>query len=123
MSEVWLAKHVALATPVIVKTLRRTLIAAGTQGIAEAAQRILSEARLMARVKSPQIVHAIDAGQIPGTATPYLVQEYVDGLDLGELDRRRRAALGVGLPLWLVCHVMREVSSGLRAAHHAGVVH
>jgi len=123
MSEVWLAKHVALATPVIVKTLRRTLIAAGTQGTAEAAQRIISEARLMARVKSPQIVHAIDAGQIPETGTPYLVQEYVDGLDLAELDRRRRAALGVGLPLWLVCHVMREIAAGLRAAHHAGVVH
>jgi eukaryotic-like serine/threonine-protein kinase len=120
MSEVWLGKHVALAAPVIVKTLRRALAVDGTQA---AAARILSEARLMARVQSPQIVHAIDAGQIPGSGTPYLVQEYVDGLDLNELDRRRRAALGVGLPLWLVCHVMREVSSGLRAAHHAGVVH
>jgi serine/threonine-protein kinase len=120
MSEVWLGKHVALAAPVIVKTLRRALAVDGTQA---AAERILSEARLMARVQSPQIVHAIDAGQIPEVGTPYLVQEYVDGLDLNELDRRRRAALGVGLPLWLVCHVMREVSSGLRAAHHAGVVH
>jgi O-acetyl-ADP-ribose deacetylase (regulator of RNase III) len=120
MSEVWLGKHIALAAPVIVKTLRRALSIDGTQA---AAARILSEARLMARVQSPQIVHAIDAGQIPDSGTPYLVQEYVDGLDLAELDRRRRAALGVGLPLWLVCHVMREIASGLRAAHHAGVVH
>ncbi len=120
MSEVWLAKHVALAAPVIVKTLRRALALEGTEA---AAARILSEARLMARVPSPQIVRAIDAGQIPEVGTPYLVQEYVDGLDLAELDRRRRAALGIGLPLWLVCHVMREVSSGLRAAHHAGVIH
>lgn len=120
MSEVWLGKHIALAAPVVVKTLRRALAVDGTQA---AAARILSEARLMARVQSPQIVHAIDAGQVPGVGTPYLVQEYVDGLDLNELDRRRRASLGIGLPLWLVCHVMREVSSGLRAAHHAGVVH
>ena len=77
----------------------------------------------MARVASPRIVRAMDAGQVAKTGTPYLVQEYVDGLDLAELDRRRRASLGVGLPLWLVCHVMREVGLGLRAAHQAGVIH
>jgi eukaryotic-like serine/threonine-protein kinase len=121
MSEVWLAKHVTLAAPAIVKTIRRVLRDADTHGTA--ANAILSEARLMARVSSPQIVRALDAGRVAGSGTPYLVQEYVDGLDLGELDRRRRAALGVGLPLWLVCHVMREVCVGLRSAHQAGVIH
>jgi serine/threonine-protein kinase len=120
MSEVWLAKHRTLAAPVIVKTLRRALRETGGE---DAAARILHEARLMARVSSPRIVRAIDAGRTGEQGTPYLVQEYVDGLDLNELDRRRRAALGVGLPLWLVCHVMREVLLGLRAAHQAGVVH
>ena len=120
MSEVWLAKHQLLAVPVIVKTLRRALREA--EG-ADAAGRIISEARLMARVASPCIVRALDAGQIEGSGAPFLVQEYVDGLDLAELDRRRRAALGVGLPLWFVCHVLREISGGLRAAHRAGVVH
>jgi serine/threonine-protein kinase len=121
MSQVWLAKHPVLAVPVIVKTLRREL--ASGDGSGGAAGRILSEARLMARVASPLIVRAIDAGQLPGGGTPYLVQEYVDGLDLAELDRRRRAALGVGLPLWMVCDVMRDVCSALRAAHSAGVIH
>lgn len=121
MSEVWLAKHPVLAVPVIVKTLRREL-AASREG-SDAAGRILSEARLMARVASPLIVRAIDAGELPGGGTPYLVQEYVDGLDLAELDRRRRAALGVGLPLWMVCLVMRDVCAALRAAHSAGVIH
>lgn len=126
MSEVWLAKHCVLAAPVVVKTLRRGLSTLDTQG---ATARILQEARLMARVSSPRIVRALDAGQLEGSAatdgarTPFLVQEYVDGLDFAELDRRRRAALGVGLPLWLVCHVMREVCTGLRAAHQAGVIH
>jgi eukaryotic-like serine/threonine-protein kinase len=115
MSEVWLAKHRALAVPVIAKTMRRALRA--SEG-----ERVLSEARLMARVASPQIVRALDAGQIEG-GTPYLVQEYIDGLDLAELDKRRRSSLGVGLPLWLVCHVMTEVCTGLRAAHQAGVIH
>jgi serine/threonine-protein kinase len=120
MSEVWLAKHRALAVPVIVKTLREEVRASRGE---QAAAQILGEARLMARVSSPRIVRALDAGRIASTDTPYLVQEYVDGLDLAELDRRRRAALGVGLPLWLVCHVMSEVCTGLRAAHQAGVIH
>ena len=121
MSEVWLAKHQGLAVPVVVKTLRHAL--AESHGTDAAAARVRSEARLMARVSSPRIVRALDAGVVPATGTPYLVQEYVDGLDLAELDGRRRASLGVGLPLWLVCHVMREIALGLRAAHHAGVIH
>lgn len=121
MSDVWLAKHEGLAVPVVIKTLRRALLEA--QGAEIAAARVRSEARLMARVASPQIVRAIDAGVVPGSGIPFLVQEYVDGLDLAELDGRRRGSLGVGLPLWLVCHMMREVGLGLRAAHQAGVVH
>ncbi len=121
MSEVWLAKHQGLAVPVVVKTLRPALLQA--HGADEAAARVRSEARLMARVSSARIVRALDAGLVPSSGTPFLVQEYVDGLDFAELDRRRRLSLGVGLPLWLVCHVMHEVSHGLRAAHHAGVIH
>ena len=126
MSEVWLGKHKALAAPVVIKTLRRHLRPTTPD---EAADRILSEARLMARVSSPRIVRALDAGHVvdpidngPQT-TPFLVQEYVDGLDYAELDGRRRAALGVGLPLWAVCRAMREVALALRTAHQAGVVH
>jgi O-acetyl-ADP-ribose deacetylase (regulator of RNase III)/tRNA A-37 threonylcarbamoyl transferase component Bud32 len=121
MSEVWLGKHEGLAVPVVIKTLRSALLE--THGADLAAARVRSEARLMARVSSPRIVRAIDAGIVPASGIPYLVQEYVDGLDLAELDGRRRKSLGVGLPLWLVCHVMREIGLGLRAAHQAGVVH
>ena len=121
MSQVWLAKHQGLAVPVVIKTLRHSLLEA--QGADAAAARVRSEARLMARVSSPRIVRAIDAGMVPSSGTPFLVQEYVDGLDFAELDGRRRRSLGVGLPLWLVCHVMREIGLGLRAAHQAGVVH
>lgn len=121
MSQVWLAKHEGLAVPVVVKTLRSSLLEA--EGSELAAARVRSEARLMARVSSPCIVRAIDAGVVPASGTPFLVQEYVDGLDLAELDSRRRRSLGVGLPLWLVCHVMHEIGLGLRAAHQAGVIH
>ncbi len=117
MSEVWLARHCMLSVPVIIKTLR-TSVGDATD---PAASRMLKEARLMARVASPRVVRAIDAGI--HERTPYLVQEYVDGIDFAELDRRRRAALGVGLPLWFVCHVMEETCYALHAAHQVGVVH
>ncbi len=118
MSEVWLAKHAVLNVPVVIKTLRRAIVeSVGDAG----AQRMFDEARLMARVTSGRVVRAVDAGTVDGT--PYLVEEYVDGVDMAELDRARRGALGVGLPLWTVCRVMEETCQALHAAHQAGVIH
>src|SRR5689334_12455239 len=118
MSDVWLARHKLLSVPVILKTMK--------SGIAgDCYDRMLNEARLMARVHSDRVVRAIDVG-IHKTAsedTPYLVQEYVDGIDLAEMDRRRRRALGRGLPLWFVAYSIARIAEGLHAAHLAGVVH
>lgn len=117
MSEVWLAKHVGLGTPVVLKTLRDD----GTASGRDPRERMLGEARLMARVTSPHVVRAIDTGEHEGV--PYVAQEYVDGIDLAELDSRRRAALGVGLPLWFVVEVADQTLDALMAAHRVGVIH
>ena len=116
MSEVWLAKHSVLNVPVVLKTLRPT-IDADVHGF----DRMLTEARLMARIPSARVVRALDAGVFDGLG--YVVQEYVDGIDLAELDRERRAAIGVGLPLWFVCTVMHELCLALHASHQTGVIH
>jgi serine/threonine-protein kinase len=130
MSQVWLAKHAVLAIPVVIKTLRTQRLDGSPpsgSGVAEsfsredAANRLLLEARMTARVSDPRVVRALDAGIHEGT--PYLVQEYVDGIDLEELDRRRRDALGVGLPLWFICDVMKQTCRALHAAHQTGVIH
>lgn len=120
MSEVWLAKHATLGIPVVLKVIKAEVAKSQTAGT-RIADRVLEEARLMARITNPRVVRAIDAGVHEGV--PYLVQEYVDGIDLAELDRRRRASLGVGLPLWLVCYAMEHACEALHAAHQAGVVH
>ncbi len=117
MSEVWLAKHMGLGMPVILKTLKADVGASGE----DRRERMFDEARLMARVTSPHVVRALDTGEHEGV--PFIVQEYVDGIDLAELDRRRRAALGVGLPLWFVCEVIDQTCEALVAAHRAGVLH
>jgi O-acetyl-ADP-ribose deacetylase (regulator of RNase III)/tRNA A-37 threonylcarbamoyl transferase component Bud32 len=121
MSDVWLAKHTLLCAPVVMKTLRHRALGLDA---AACAKRVFEEARLLGRVTSPHVVRAVDAGlHDDADRTAYLVEEYVDGIDLAELDRRRRRALGVGLPLWFVCHVMHELGCGLRAAHQVGVLH
>ena len=120
MSEVFLAKHAILGVPVVIKTLKPSL-GAGTIARNTEVDRVINEARLMARIANPRVVRAIDAGVHEGTA--YFVQEYVDGIDLAEVDRRRRASLGVGLPLWFVCRVMSQACEALHAAHQAGVIH
>jgi O-acetyl-ADP-ribose deacetylase (regulator of RNase III)/tRNA A-37 threonylcarbamoyl transferase component Bud32 len=118
MSEVWLAKHAVLLVPVILKTLRATVVDLdSSQGFS----RMLNEARLMARIPSPKVVRALDAGVHEGIG--YVVQEYVDGIDLAELDRERRRALGVGLPLWFVCSVMHDICLALHASHQTGILH
>ncbi len=115
MSRVWLARHKELSTPVILKTL----LDGGDS--AEAFARLRNEARLMARIPSPRVVRAVDVGIHEGN--PYLAQEYVDGLDLAELDQRRRTVLRRGLPLWFVCEVVNAVADALQSAHQTGVLH
>jgi len=115
MSRVWLARHKELSTPVVLKTL----LDGGDS--TEAFARLRNEARLMARIPSPRVVRAIDVGLYEGS--PYLAQEYVDGLDLAELDQRRRSALRRGLPLWFVCEVVNAVADALQSAHQTGVLH
>ncbi len=115
MSRVWLARHKELSTPVVLKTL----LDGGDSAAAFA--RLRNEARLMARIPSPRVVRAIDVGLYEGN--PYLAQEYVDGLDLAELDQRRRSALRRGLPLWFVCEVVNAVADALQSAHQTGVLH
>jgi serine/threonine-protein kinase len=120
MSRVFLARHGELATPVVIKTL----LDADGGGVGpggDAYTRLRNEARLTARISSPRVVRALDVGIQDGT--PYLVEEYVDGLDLAELDRRRRAALSRGLPLWFVCSVVNAIADGLGSAHQTGVLH
>jgi O-acetyl-ADP-ribose deacetylase (regulator of RNase III) len=123
MGEVWLARHAELALPVVIKTLQGHDPATADAEWAK----LLTEARMSARLTSPRVVRVIDAGRLDGEGgapgQAYLVEEYVDGIDLAELDHERRRVLRRGLPLWFVCDVLAQAAEGLHAAHQAGVVH
>lgn len=122
MGDVWLARHAELALPVVIKTVHRL----PGEHAESAWERLLGEARMSARLTSPRVVRVIDVGVHPAEgaeAVPFLVEEYVDGIDLAEFDGARRASLRRALPLWVVADYAAQAAEGLHAAHQSGVVH
>ncbi|MEZ4406569.1 MAG: serine/threonine-protein kinase [Polyangiales bacterium] len=109
MGAAFLASHKVLRAPLVIKTFKTT-----------APAQLFREAHLAARVVSPHVVAVIDAGVEDGTA--FVVQRYVDGIDLDELLHAARA-MDRRLPLDLVIRLLLDVSRGLAAIHQAGVVH
>ncbi|KAB8162844.1 protein kinase [Streptomyces sp. 3MP-14] len=83
---------------------------------AEEAGRLRREVRALGRVNHPAVVSLYDAGITE--QRPYLVMEWLDGLDLARL----RAALGWRLRD-LAAALTLPLVEGLRAIHEAGVLH
>jgi O-acetyl-ADP-ribose deacetylase (regulator of RNase III) len=109
MGDAYLASHASLRTPVVIK-LFKTQLGADP----------LAEAHLAARVVSSQVVPVLDAGVEQGL--PYVMQRYVDGIDLEEL-LAIHAAAGRALPMPVLLRIAVDVLHGLSAIHVAGVVH
>ncbi|MCR9291094.1 MAG: serine/threonine protein kinase [bacterium] len=82
----------------------------------EANSRFAREMRLLARLDHPQIVRALDAGELEGLQ--YFVMEFVPGVDLGQLLRR----LGP-LPIPEVCGIASLTAAALGFAHGEKVIH
>jgi len=105
----YLASHPILRIPMVVKIFK-----------GPARPEIFGEAHLSARVASPYVVAVADAGIEDGVA--FIVQRYVDGVDLRELITRA-GDIGRRLPLGAVCRMIGDAARGLHAIHQAGVVH
>jgi len=69
MGEVWLARHAELALPVIVKSLAPT----DGESFESCYARMLGEARLAARLTSPNVVRVVDDRTITLALEPYAV--------------------------------------------------
>ncbi|MFK7986663.1 MAG: serine/threonine-protein kinase [Sandaracinaceae bacterium] len=109
MGRAYLASHDVLKTPLVLKTFE-----APVEGD------LFREAHLAARVDSPHVVGVLDAGEEDGVL--FVVQRYVDGIDLDELRDRIQATDGL-LPTQAVIRMLLDVARGLGAIHRAGVVH
>ena len=116
VGEVWRARDLRLGRPVAVKVLH------GAQADPHFRTRFRNEAQHAARLSHPNIAAVFDYGEEAAEdgdePTPFLVMELVEGESLADL-LARRGRLGVGRTL----SILRQLSSGLAAAHEAGVVH
>jgi eukaryotic-like serine/threonine-protein kinase len=82
---------------------------------ARVVERFSDEARLVARIQHPNVVKILSFGY--DDESPYLVAEFVDGLDLAELVSRGP------VPVSLALFILREAVRGIGAAHDSGILH
>jgi serine/threonine protein kinase len=114
MAEVWRAERVAAAGVVVPCAVKMLLGSRGTDR--SHIERFLDEARIVARLRHPNIVSLLDVGEVGGRI--WLAMEWVDGLDLAGLIRLSKKR-GTGLPLREALHVLQQVLQGLHHAHTA----
>lgn len=112
MGTVYKACQGSLERPVAVKFLARGY----KMDDPDSAKRFYNEARAMAQLRSPHIVHVYFVGHY--LDLPYLVMEYLDGYNL-ETYLRMHERLETEEALEL----MRQVLKGLAQAHERGKVH
>ena len=112
MGVVYRAKHVALDKPVAIKIIP---VNATTSTIA--INRLKREGEMLARLRHPNILAVTDCGEVNGL--PYLVLDYAEGGTVEDWIKGE----GGKLPEHEVRAVLRDVLSGLKSAHEAGLVH
>lgn len=87
------------------------------EGVDEANQAILTEARLAGRLRHANIVATIDAG-LDEEGLAYLVMDYVDGLDAAALWKLGQTS-GRPMPSEVAAHLVTEVAHALDYVHTA----
>lgn len=112
MGTVYEAEHRLIGRRLAVKFLHSQYVSSE-----EVLTRFQREAQAAAAVGHENIIEVTDMGQTPDGA-PYLVMEYLDGLDV----RRLLADAGI-LSAEQAAHIMSQALSALQAAHDAGIIH
>jgi serine/threonine protein kinase len=111
MGVLYLASHERMPGNFVVKALPP-----GGQS-EEAIDRFRHEAIVMGSVHHPNVVQLMDFN-LTDSGLPYLVMEFLPGENLAEMVTRQPI-----LPIAQVASIVRQVASGLHAAHRVGVVH
>jgi serine/threonine protein kinase len=111
MGSVYLCEHRVMRRRVAVKVLP-----SAKANDPAALERFEREARAVAALDHPNIVHAYDIDQ--DESLHFLVMEYVDGASLQEIVKRSGP-----LDYIRAAHYIRQAAEGLRHAHANGLVH
>jgi serine/threonine protein kinase len=104
--------HLALGERVAIKMLRKDVLLD-----AEAVERFQREAQAAAKLKSEYVARVSDVGTFEGNI-PYMVMEFLEGHDLGQLLEQR----GV-LPVAWATELIMQTAEALAEAHSLGIVH
>ena len=112
MGIVFAARHRLLAQRVAVKLIRPEIAMDG-----EAVARFVNEARAAAHIASDHVARVLDVGMLEDRY-PYMVLEYLDGVDLAQSLRARGP-----LPVADVADYLLQVIEALAHAHALGIVH
>lgn len=118
MGLVFRARHRELNRQVAIKFL----VIQGLERIPrEVAARFLNEAKLANIVPHPSIVQVYEAGELP-SGQCFMIMELIAGVTLSQRLRAARSTPNRRLGLDGL-HIIRQIASGLAAAHECGVVH
>jgi serine/threonine-protein kinase len=113
MGAVYLARHPFIDRKAAIKVLRAGLAADQTL-----VGRFFNEARAATAIRHPNIIDVFDVGVIPGTSTPYLMMELLEGESLAKrLKRAGRIRVGDAVEFAF------QTASALAAAHKKGIIH
>ena len=110
MGVVYLARHDELDRCVAIKMLLHGALS-GPERLA----RFRTEARTIARLNHPNIIHIYEIGD--SQSIPYIVLEYVDGPNLAN------AMAGQPQPIRATVSIMITLATAVAEAHRAGIVH
>jgi serine/threonine protein kinase len=111
MANVWLARNEFLDLPVALKIVRPQIRGS------ETAARLLTEARVQANLRHPNVARVYDYGQTQ-SGDAFIVMELLEGYSLAEWLEREGALSPV-----IAVQIMLPVIDALCAAHRAGVIH
>src|ERR1700735_4643673 len=111
MGAVAKATHLLRRAPVALKFMSPAVLS--MQG---AVERFVNEGVAASQIDSDHVVKVFDVGRLPNGA-PYLVMEYLDGCDLGQLLGRA----GGRLEPTRVVHFGLQILRALQTAHASGI--
>ncbi len=112
MGVVYRAFDPELDRQVAIKLIRH---AGSEDAAAEFSERLRREARALAKLQHPNVIHVYDVGTAGNDV--YVAMELVDGADLGTWMRERQR------PVREILSILIAAGKGLAAAHAAGLVH
>src|SRR5262245_24409163 len=112
MGQVYEVEHSRLSGRYALKLLRPELA-----DNPEVLDRFRREAEIASALRHPHIIQVFDFN-VTAAGAPYMVMEYLDGLDLKAYLRTHGP-----LPLARAVKLVEQVASALRAAHEREVVH